>query len=253
VVGDAGFGYFFSMSWKTLASLFAAVALTVFSGTAATAAPERPLTVVELFTSQGCSSCPPADALLGDLAKRDDVLALSFNVDYWDYIGWKDPFASAANTARQHAYASALGLSYVYTPQMVINGVAQEVGSRRDSVLDLIAHTPPADTVAVAAWRDDDALRITLPATEMPDGAEASILVVEFDGKHKTHVRRGENSGRTLFNFNVVRELRTLRKWDGREVKLSLPLEDLKGDACAVLVQMGNAGPIIGAAKVVLN
>ncbi|MBT3306373.1 MAG: DUF1223 domain-containing protein, partial [Alphaproteobacteria bacterium] len=113
-----------------------------------------PLTLVELFTSQGCSSCPPADAFLGELSKRSDVLALSVHVDYWDYIGWKDPFASPKNTERQRRYSKFLGMRYIYTPQLVIQGADHEVGSDRTKILAKIAKAAKLDQVAVGIRRD---------------------------------------------------------------------------------------------------
>ena len=130
-------------------------------------------TVVELFTSQGCSSCPPADAFLGDLAKRQDVLALAFHVDYWDYIGWKDPYADPGHTSRQRDYSSKLGLRYVFTPQMVVQGASSATGSDRTSVLGLIGRDRGQDRLEVKLSRDAAGLvTVSLPAR--PDSEESA-------------------------------------------------------------------------------
>ncbi len=203
--------------------------------------------VVELFTSQGCSSCPPADALLGELARRPDVVALSLHVDYWDYIGWRDPFASPATTARQRAYAHSLGKSMVYTPQMVIDGEVDEVGSDRAGVLRKIS-AARRDKIAVA-FRQDAAgeWRVALPAAARQPTEPASVWLAVFDREHATPVKRGENAGAMLKNYNVVREWRRLGTWNAAPVELPLgPLPG--GDGCAVIVQAGETGPVLGAA-----
>jgi hypothetical protein len=178
---------------RTLEALVLAGAVIIAAPPAARAGE---LTVVELFTSQGCSSCPPADALLTELAHKDGVLALSLHVDYWDYIGWKDPFASAAATQRQRDYARPFGLGYVYTPQMVIQGRRQMTGSDRRGVLEGIARETALPRLKVEIAGDAGSATAVLPAH---DGAEASVLwAVAFDYAHATRIERGENGGRTL-------------------------------------------------------
>lgn len=208
-------------------------------------------TVVELFTSQGCSSCPPADAFLGELTKRDDVLALAFHVDYWDYIGWKDPFADPKYTSRQRHYSAKLGLRYVFTPQMVVQGASSATGSNQAAVLGLIGRDRGMDRVEVKMSRDASGLvTASLPAS--PDVEEADIWVVFYDRKHVTEIKRGENGGRTLRNYNVVRKLVRLGSWRG-EVK-DFPIQAMSvGDACAVLVQSVRTGRILGAATQALD
>jgi hypothetical protein len=216
----------------------------------------RPV-VVELFTSQGCSSCPPADALLSELTGRPDLLALSFHIDYWDYIGWKDPFASAQYTGRQRDYAAKLGLRYVYTPQMVIDGRHDAVGSNRRAVTRAIekaaaAAAEPAVTVTLAP---EDGGRAILSPGEAPPGG-ATVWLVTFDDGHDTQVARGENRGRALHNSNVVRELTALGTWRGeaQSFALDLPAARAAGrGGCAVIVQDGRGGPVLGAAKVDLD
>lgn len=202
--------------------------------------------VVELFTSQGCSSCPPADAVLAGLADRPDVIALSFHVDYWNYIGWKDPFSSAEATARQQAYRDTLGLRVVYTPQMVIEGRTDVVGSQRKAVEAAIAEAlARPDQVAVTISGDaQSGFRAVLPATEI--AGPATVWLALFDDDLETKVSRGENAGATLRNRHVVRDLIPLDRWDGEAVELPF---DMGGrDGCAVLVQQGETGPMLGAA-----
>jgi hypothetical protein len=208
--------------------------------------------VVELFTSQGCSSCPPADAFLGELARRSDVIALAFHIDYWDYIGWKDPFASPAWTERQHAYKRALGLHMVYTPQMVIDGRADAVGSEQRTVNDAITAAAQHDKVAISITREAAGhYRVALPAAgaDRP-GLPATVWLAVFDREHTTPVKRGENTGRTLTDYNAVRELRQLGEWSGAATELPLDLDAsaMTGKGCAVIVQAGAVGPILGAA-----
>lgn len=198
--------------------------------------------VVELFTSQGCSSCPPADAFLTDLARqRGDVLPLAFHVTYWDYLGWKDPFALAAATARQRAYASTLGGDGVYTPEMVVNGETGFVGSDRNRGLAEIAHAArPA--VSVHVTRDSGGLTIDLPN----GSGQAHVLLVGFDRQHQTPVGRGENTGRTLTESNIVRSITSIGGWTGSATTLHAPVPE--GEAFAVLLQI-DTGQIIGAAQ----
>lgn len=212
------------------------------------------LTVVELFTSQGCSSCPPADALLTDLAKRPDVLALSMHVDYWDYIGWKDPYASPDNTERQRRYARRFGLGYVYTPQMVVQGMTQMTGSNRSAVLDGIALAENMPRVDVAIDRAGDGAVVRV-GDAVDGNRTANLLAVVFDRSHTNPVRRGENSGRTLTHSDVVRGMRSVGTWNGKAMDVKLLLGDFaKGhDACAVILQSQTTGAILGAAVLPLD
>jgi hypothetical protein len=210
-------------------------------------AAERPV-LVELFTSQGCSSCPPADALLGELAGRDDVLPLGFHVDYWDRLGWKDPYASAAATRRQRRYAGLLDSATVYTPQMVIDGSTEMVGSDRAGVLQAIAAARAAALfVPVDLAIDQDGLRVTVAA----GGAEtrhATVWLVGFDRHHLTQVGAGENGGRSLAEWNIVRSLEPLGDWQGAAYATTIPAAKLAGyERVAVLLQE-TGGRIIGAA-----
>ena len=206
--------------------------------------------VVELFTSQGCSSCPPADAFLGKLSQRHDVLPLAFHVNYWDYIGWKDPFASDAATERQYSYGHALGLNMVYTPQMVIGGTHDAVGSDQNAVSRAIEMDANRSKLKLTVTRDaSGGYRVQIPAGSV--GQSATVWLALFDGAHKTQVERGENSGTTLTEFNIVREWRKIGDWKGQaeEIALNLTPESDEYDACAVLVQEGGFGSIRGAAS----
>jgi len=206
--------------------------------------------VVELFTSQGCSSCPPADALLGRLAGRHDVLPLAFHVEYWDYIGWKDPFASKISTERQYSYGHALGLNMVYTPQMVIGGTHDAVGSDEGSVTHAIETDANRPKLKLSVVRDaNGGYKVEIPAGTAT--APATVWVALFDHAHKTPVQRGENSGSTLTEFNIVREWRKIGEWNGHAVEIALNLtpESDEYDACAILVQEGGYGSIRGAAS----
>lgn len=206
--------------------------------------------VVELFTSEGCSSCPPADAFLGELAARPDVVALAFHVDYWDYIGWKDPYGSPASTQRQRDYASALGLRMIYTPQMVIDGRADVVGSDRhgvESAIDAAARQPK---LAVSIESDGSGHRVVIPAaTDEWTGGEAAVWLAVFDREQETKVHRGENGGRTLKEYNIVREWRRIGSWNGAAVTIPLDVAaDADRNGCAIIVQSGPVGPVLGAA-----
>jgi hypothetical protein len=205
--------------------------------------------VVELFTSQGCSSCPPAEAFLGELAKRPDVLALEFHVDYWDYIGWKDPFGAREHVDRQHGYGARLGQRYVYTPQMVINGQTHEVGSKRylvEKKIEIVRNTAaPGPTVTLERVGDEVRVRVNGDKTD-----EAyDIFFVTFDAKHETKILRGENRGQTLVNTNIVRAFDRVGQWSGKPVELMVSLAGKKGDGgCAVIVQAAKHGPIVASA-----
>ncbi len=211
----------------------------------------KSLTVVELFTSQGCSSCPPADEFAGELAKRDDVLPLSFNVDYWNYIGWKDPFSSPDKTQRQRDYARNLGLRHVYTPQMVINGKTEAVGSKKRTVLNLITEEAKSPKVDIQLSSQGDNLTVSIGRAVQSDKALANILLVVFDRKKETMIKRGENAGRKLAYFNVVQSFESIGNWRGdiQEIKLSKTSLAQHGNGFAILLQQAATGTILGAAS----
>jgi hypothetical protein len=205
--------------------------------------------VVELFTSQGCNSCPPADALLGELAQRPGLVALAFHVDYWNYIGWQDPFSSPEATKRQRDYARSLGLSSVYTPEMVIDGSFDVVGSDRVRVDQVIAAASQRQKLPVAiAASPAGGWVVTIPVGEAAE--PATVWLALYDRQHSTPVRRGENAGKTLTDYNIVREFRPIGQWNGAKLDLRLDLgaTDLAGRGFAVIVQAATAGRILGAA-----
>jgi hypothetical protein len=227
-----------------LAGLFLALGLVT---PAPAQAQDRPV-VVELFTSQGCSSCPPADAYMHELAARDDVIALALHVDYWDYIGWKDSFAKSEFTARQRAYARVSGKSMVYTPQMVINGSDDVVGNRPRDVADLIArHKGASAEIALTISRSGDRLSIRAEPPARP--VSATVQLVRYMPSARVAIKRGENAGRTFDYANVVTDLRILGEWDMRTpLRLEAPL---RGAAPAVvLIQENRHGPIHAVARV---
>lgn len=208
---------------------------------------ERPV-VVELFTSQGCSSCPAADKFFHKLAGHEGVIALSLHVDYWDYIGWKDSFASPAHTKRQRAYAKAADRRVVYTPQMVINGTDDVVGNRPMDVVDVIdRHRRLPRTVALELSRQGESVLVEAESLKGLDGP-LTVQLVRFRPESTVHIKRGENAGRTISYANVVTEMRSLGDWDGA-APLSMTAE-AEGDApVAVLLQnKGGAGLIEAAA-----
>jgi hypothetical protein len=204
------------------------------------------LVVVELFTSQGCSSCPPADAFLSELAAtRADVLALSFHVTYWNDLGWRDPFSLAEATARQRRYAKLLP-SEVYTPQMVIDGTSDVVGSDRADALAAIAAAaasrPAAPDLRLTRQADQAVIAVGAGA------GEADLALVGYDGGHRTAVGRGENAGRTLAESNIVRSLVPLGSWHGAALRAVVPLP--AGEHFGVLMQISN-GRMLAAARMV--
>jgi hypothetical protein len=227
---------------KLIATLLATVLpLAAFAAPVASQVAGAPV-VVELFTSQGCSSCPPADAVLTDLAKhRPDVLALAFHVTYWDYLGWKDSYGLPEATARQRSYARALHADSVYTPQMVVDGQREFVGSDRGTALAAI-QAAPQKPVPLRITRDGSGLSIAIG-----DGiGPAHVLLVGYDSAHQTPIGRGENSGRTLLESNVVRSLAAVGDWSGPSLTLKAAVP--AGERVAVLLQQ-DTGRIVGAAR----
>ena len=206
--------------------------------------------VVELYTSQGCYSCPPADAFLGELAQESNIVALSLHIDYWDYIGWKDPFARPENSQRQRLYSRYLDRRYVYTPQMVIDGTYDVVGSHSDEALTKITKASQAkDRVKVEIdWQSGKAV---VPAGAAPEEG-ATVYLAVYDDKHVTDIKRGENGGKKLAYYNVVREMRSIGVWTGERMEIALDLDALQAQGqggCAIIVQSGTHGRILGAAS----
>jgi hypothetical protein len=215
-------------------------------------APSAPRAVVELFTSQGCSSCVAADKYLSDLAGRDDVVALSLHVDYWDYLGWRDTLGDAHNTDRQQAYAAVHGSRRVYTPQAIVNGGQDFIGSNRSAIDAAIAGS--SLPVPVSMGHGDGTIEIKVGALPNPEQATATIRLAVITSEVAVPIARGENAGATVEYYNVVRSMRPIGMWNGHEVKITLPVRDTMPpgtDGCAIIVQedrSGGPGPIIGAA-----
>ncbi len=210
--------------------------------------------VIELFTSQGCSQCPPADTLLKTLSDDPSIIALSMPVDYWNYLGWKDTFASPRNTDRQRNYARARGDGAIYTPQAVVNGLIQVNGASKLQIDDAISETSNTagpGQISVRFWQERNTLNFAL-GSEKPGHAtrEATIWlgVVQMSGA--VQIKGGENAGKTLNYTNVVRELTPVGIWKGQPMQVQLPrAEMMQADVqkIVVLVQEGRSGPIIGA------
>ena len=206
--------------------------------------------VVELFTSQGCPACPPAEAFLRELAGRDDVIALEYHIDYYDYAGWKDPFGDPQFTRRWRRYANALGARYDYTPFMVVGGAAHLVGSKRTEVKRRILQE-----------RETAKLRPRM-SLEMTDGAATvtidgdgpagifDVMLAAYDARHETAVTAGENRGKTLINVRVVRDFRRIGQWAGDPVTVTVALPQAAGSGCAVLLQRAGGGPILAAVSI---
>jgi hypothetical protein len=217
---------------------------------------ENPKAVVELFTSQGCSSCPPADRLLTTLAQNPDLIAVSFPIDYWDYIGWKDTLASPGFTARQKAYASMRGDGHVYTPQMVVDGRSDVVGSDKDQVsraIDLNKGRDGALTVPIKMIDHAGTMRVEIGAANGdPAPVVAGVFVLRVAHTRTVTIERGENKGQSITYTNVVRAMRKIGDWHGEAA--SFDFTELKADdeGYVVLLQQGTQdqpGIILAAAK----
>jgi len=213
---------------------------------------KRPI-VVELYTAQGCSSCPPADALLGQLANRKDLLALSLPVTYWDMLGWRDTLASEANTKRQKAYSKELGRGGIYTPQMIVDGTTDVIGGREQAVRSAIAaraNDAPAVPVELAANRQQ--VRIAVGAAPNHASHEATVWLLGILPQATVNITDGENGGHTITYHNVVREIRTVGVWKGQPLAISVPRAEAgpPHDSIAVLVQQGGYGRVVGAALI---
>lgn len=224
------------------------LALATFGALSTPVQAENTPVVVELFTSQGCSSCPPADALIDELAARDDVIALSLHVDYWDYIGWKDEFAVPGNAQRQRTYAAEAGRRTVYTPEMIVQGVSDIVGAKPMAVAMAIEkHKAGPRLVSVELLRAAGAVAISVEAL-LPDLPPMDVFVLRYQPHRTSNITRGENAGRTIVYTNVTQDWQRLGQWDGRGV-LDLDV-DMGGDLpVVVIVQAANHGPIIAAAQ----
>jgi hypothetical protein len=222
--------------------------IALLLATSGVEAQSRP-TVVELYTSEGCSSCPPAEAQIGKLARQEGVIALAFHVDYWDSLGWRDRFELPEAVARQRQYAHTLHLASVYTPQLVIDGQQDRVGGG-DGIGAGGGHTPGVPlTISV----QNSSVVVALGA--QPQAGACDVLLLGYLPEAVSNVTRGENAGHELHEFNIVRSVRKLGTWQGQGESFSVPLTALAADATGVvvLVQQRDQGPIIGAASRVVR
>ncbi len=239
----------------------ALLVLACIASSASHAVRAEPRAVIELFTSQGCSSCPPADKLVGEYIKDRSVIAMSLAVDYWDYLGWKDTLALAGNTRRQRAYAGARGDREVYTPQAVINGAVHALGSDKAAIENAIkksrehaAALALQVTIAVA----HDKLTVRVPAAK-DEAGQAEVWLCPITRNVPVTIGRGENNGRTITYWNVVRRWIKLGDWTGKAETFSVPLQDVQNgsiDSAAVVVQSGAASVpklMLGAAHIALR
>jgi hypothetical protein len=234
----------------TKRQVLAAGALSLL-GPRAFAAASRPV-VAELFTSQGCSSCPPADAIFEDLAGERDVVALTYHVDYWDYLGWRDTLGSKEFSQRQYDYAKSRGDMDVYTPQAIVNGKRHVVGSKKSvlaSAIEAAAGDASENWVDFSIESHGSDMTIRLPETSGIKDATLWLLAVTT--AVEVSIERGENAGSKITYRNVVRKMSPAAMWNGEAAKIMMPRSTtLPGgeDQCAALLQIGKAGPVIGAA-----
>jgi hypothetical protein len=221
-----------------------------------------PRAIVELFTSQGCSSCPPADRVIGELSKDPSVIALSMPIDYWDYLGWKDTLADARFSARQKAYSAVRGDRDVYTPQVVVNGSAHLVGSDRAGIEDAISVTQKADgvmSVPVSMTLAGRQINVSVAASKGPASMHGEVWICSVSKSVPISIGRGENRGREITYHNVVRNLLKVGDWNGNSEHWTVPLENISRegvDAAVVYLQDGNRdkpGPMLGAAYTTLH
>lgn len=238
---------------KKISAIGTAILTAVWAAVAAPAtAEERGPVVVELFTSQGCSSCPRADAMVLELAKREDVLPLALHVEYWDYIGWTDSFGDPANTARQKGYAQVAGRDMIYTPQMIVMGQEDVVGARAMKLAELIMHHMQEPVpVLLEATREGTRLNVDLRPAEGPVEGPLQLQLVRYAPLRHVEIRRGENAGRSLDYANVVEGWQVLGQWDGQgPVTFTAEVALEEDHKIAILVQRAGFGPILAAARV---
>jgi hypothetical protein len=215
------------------------------------AAASRPV-VVELFTSEGCSSCPPADAYLKTLKSNPGIIALSYHVDYWDYLGWRDTLGSSEFSQRQMDYAHSRGDMNVYTPQMVVNGTHHFVGSQKSAVSGGIA---AAQSSPSSQWVDitmsENKTDVTIDVAAGAATKEATLWLMAWAPSVLIEIKRGENAGSTIAYYNVVRKMVPAGMWHGDATKIVLPKSSVIPGDCkgwVALLQQGKVGPVIGAA-----
>ena len=224
----------------------ASIAVALWMAATSAALAQQPV-VVELYTSQGCSSCPPADRILGELSERDDVIALGLHVDYWDYLGWKDKFANPEFTNRQRAYARAAGERTIYTPQMVIGGKDHVIGSKPMKISNLIRkHSQKSAPVSLRIKRSGG--EIVIEATPKSGIGGVVVDIVTYAPKSTVDIRRGENAGRKITYHNIVQSWSRLGTWNGKGTYRA-SAKVASDTPVVVLVQSQGNGPILAAAR----
>jgi hypothetical protein len=245
------------MTSRSVALSLAVIASAVL--TPAVVSAGEPRAVIELFTSQGCSSCPPADKLAGELARDPSLIVLSLPVDYWDYLGWKDTLALPGHTNRQRAYSKARGDREVYTPQVVVNGVKHVLGSDKAAIDGAIAATrnqPGTLSLPVSLSVAGEQISVSVPAAKN-GSAKGEVWLCPITNNADVAIGRGENSGHTITYHNVVRRWVKLGDWSGTARTYTLPKQDIAGaDSIAVLVQAGTKevpGTMLGASVASLH
>jgi hypothetical protein len=248
------------MTKMIVGAIGAAVVGAVLVGTAGAVVKAEPQAVIELFTSQGCSSCPAADKLLSELKDDPSLITLSLPIDYWDYLGWKDTLAMPGHTARQKAYSRMRGDREVYTPQVVINGVAQALGSSREDIVKAVAHSreaaQPLSVPVELAFVEN---RVTVKLPSKPGSEAGEVWLCPVSGTVPVGIGRGENRGRIITYTNVVRRWIKLGAWTGKSESFSVPVDAIKSgdvDTVAVILQGGSAdkpGKVLGASIAALH
>lgn len=235
-----------------------AIAASVAYASAEEAVKSKPVGVVELFTSQGCSNCPKADRAIESLAGRSDVVTIAYHVDYWNYMGWQDTLSAKENTERQYGYAKTLGIRNVFTPQIVLNGVHDTKLTNPDGIvaaLKQLGGTDHAMPVAVSAVLSPEEMTITIGDSVAPGVEKADVVVAYFRKHSMVEIQKGENQGKKIVYRNAVTKLETVGMWEGKALTVKLPAAVLakRGfDGCAILLQShdgdDNPGRILGAA-----
>lgn len=238
-----------------MSALAASAALLMIAPAAAAEVRDHPRAVLELFTSQGCDSCPQADARLSELRNQPDVIALAYHVDYWDYIGWKDTFGNAANSERQKSYAQSWGTSRIYTPELVVNGAKGVIASHEDDVNQAVGAASLSVPVEIKVGTN----MLEVSVAPLAGAGEAVVWLVTFKDHAQVAIDKGENAGKTMNYTQIVTGRQMLGIWDpATGTHLKLPLAELMTDGAngaAILVQTdksGLPGPIVGAASVQL-
>lgn len=246
------------MGFRHLDGLAAVLALSVIAVPSVAGEIGKPRGVVELFTSQGCSSCPPADELFAEMAGKGDIVALAYHVDYWDYLGWRDTLAKPENTARQRDYMRTFGSRSVYTPQAVINGTTHVNGSDRAAIETALAsgkESVQGLPVPITAKRVGDSLVIEVG--EGKTGEKAHVVLVYYNPVTPITIAEGENQGRMVSYWNAVTDMQTAGVWHGKAARFEIPMSEVTkrgAGGCAVLLQSvgkdDTPGPILGAAAI---